>query len=375
MKLLLTGGAGFIGRWVLRTLPASVDVVVVDRLEPEVHGPHADFPPDVAERAHCVRADLRDPDAWAAHALDADAVIHLAALTGTAQSGSQLSRYTDQNVTATARLLDAIATRSARPGRLVLASSRAVYGEGAYVDSTHARVCPSPRTLDDLSAERFDLCGADQALLTHVGSRPADPARPASVYGLTKLWQEQLCALSGAGLGVQTVVLRLQNVYGPLQALRNPYTGILGLFTQRILSGRSVELFEDGEMRRDFVHVRDVAHALWTCASAERVPSVADVGSGVPTTLRALVDALARATGRPATVMCSGRFRTGDVRHALADMSATPAPLLPWTPTPLDEGLSEYVRWVTEQTPVTSDVYDRQVLTGVRGGAVFGSES
>lgn len=364
MKVLVTGGAGFIGRWLLREIPSSAHVVVVDRLEADVHGPDASFPPDVAMRAECVHADLRDVDAWRVHGETADVVIHLAALTGTGQSGAQLARYVEHNVTATARLLDAVLARTRRPVRLVLASSRAVYGEGAYLDGA-TRVFPPPRVLEELRSGRFEAVRHRGSPLVHVGSRAGDAVQPVSMYGLSKAWQEQLWTLASASGRASAVTLRLQNVYGPMQALRNPYTGILGVFTQQIMAGRTIELFEDGAMRRDFVHVVDVARAIWRCAVAASVPPVVDVGSGVPTTVRGLVEAIGVATGRVPDIVCRGRFRLGDVRHALADMASPPDVLAPWEPRPLSMGLIDYVSWVAAQGHSLSDVYEREVSAGV----------
>ena len=349
MKILVTGGAGFIGRWLLRALPQSVEVVVVDVLEEQVHGPAPDFPEEVRARAECIRADVRDLGSWTAAAAGADVVVHLASQTGTGQSMYQSSRYLDHNVTGTERLCEGLAGLRELPRCMILASSRAVYGEGAFFDGRR-RVFPEPRSAEALAAGRWELEDDAFSPLQPVPTPEDAPLRPNSVYGMTKVRQEQIVADFSRAHGLRHTTLRLQNVYGPLQQLANPYTGIIGIFANGILREGQVELFEDGLITRDFVSVRDVAAVIATTIADDRAhPLTLNVGTGRPVTLRETVTMMSKTLGRQVEVMCSGRYRFGDVRHACADMSEYELTFGPWHPLSLADGLADYLEWFQTQ--------------------------
>ena len=352
MKVLLTGGAGFIGKHLLARLPADVAVVVVDSLDEQIHTQGRTFPPEVAARAECVCADVRDTPRYAAAAEGADVVVHLAAQTGTGQSMYEMSRYVQHNTDGTARLLELVHALKHKPRRVVLASSRAVYGEGAFGDARHPVTSPG-RRVEDLQAGRWGTYGPDGRELPPLLMHEDHPPRPTSVYGLTKLWQEQLVENYCRAGGLEHLIFRFQNVYGPGQELRNPYTGIMGIFVNATAQGQPIELFEDGNVTRDFVYVEDVAAAV-TRAVLHPGPlrTVVNCGSGQPTTLWELVRRIAQAVGKETRVTCSGRFRVGDVRHAVADMRRFPEVLGAWTPTGLEAGLRRYVEWYLTQPPV-----------------------
>lgn len=356
MRLLVTGGAGFIGRSLLRALPPGDDVVVIDSLVPEVHGPAAAFPPDVAARAHCIHCDVGEVEAWQRAAEGVDVVVHLAALTGTGQGMYQQQRYVAGNVAATRRFGDGLAALRGRPSLVILASSRAVYGEGPYRDGDQVRY-PGSRSDADLAAGRWDFANAAGEALVPMPAHEEAATQPVSVYALTKQGQEEALAALASRLGFGLLVLRLQNVYGPLQQQANPYTGIVGTFANAMLGEGRLELFEDGEMSRDFVFIDDVVRAMLAgIRHPGRWQHTLNVGTGRRTTLRAMASQLAAIAGVTPAVECTGRYRVGDIRHASADMRAYQNMVGPWRPTPLADGLAAYVAWYGEQpTPPLSN--------------------
>ena len=269
-RVLVTGGAGFIGsRLVARLLGHGVAVTVLDALLPSIHGADAS-PPSSVESARFIRGDVRDEDAWR-DALDGvGTVYHLAAETGTGESMYRARHYVDVNVGGTALLCDLLLADAAPSvRRVVLASSRAVYGEGPYRCDDHGVVYPEPRSASRLRAGRWEpacpRCGADvRPVAVHAGIRTG----PTSTYGMTKRDQEELLRLLLPPRGVDVVSLRLQNVYGPGQSLQNPYTGILSIFSVRLLDGQPIRVFEDGLESRDFVYVDDVVDAFLAASEA-----------------------------------------------------------------------------------------------------------
>lgn len=358
-------------------------MAVLDAMLARVHG--EDAPDPDLSGARFVRGDVRDPEAWrAAGESGADVVVHLAAATGTGESMYRTRHYVDENAGGTAVLCDLVVARTLQPQRVVLASSRAVYGEGPYrVGHDDGKIVyPGPRRRADLDQGRWEPLGPKGEPLEPMAAdaswtRPV----PSSVYGAAKLAQEHLLHAALPPAGVATTALRLQNVYGPGQSLLNPYTGILSIFSAQMLRGERVRLFEDGLASRDFVYVDDVTEAL--AEAVRRTPpggsAIVDVGSGVRTTIADAAELLRRELDAPAdAAVVTGEFRMGDVRHAWAspernapssqpamsppdapEPDAPPsqpdAPVLDWRPsTPLQKGLREFVRWVRYH-PATTD--------------------
>lgn len=354
MKVLITGGAGFIGsRTARRLAEAGHEVTVLDNLSPQIHGADPALSPTFVAASECaevVKGDVRDRDLVFDLTPRFDAVLHLAAETGTGQSMYDVTNYSDVNVVGTAVLLDALVRPERRVNRLVIASSRSVYGEGAYLCATHGEVHPAERDLAALKSGRFDphcaLCG--QAMRA-IPTTERAPVLPASVYAVTKLAQEQMIHAVGRATGISTVSLRYQNVYGAGQSLRNPYTGILSIFSREMLAGRSVEVFEDGEESRDFVHVDDVARANVLALTADvATPLTANIGTGDATSVNALVAQLSANLGFAGDVTISGRFRSGDIRHNFADI-ALAKQALAWSPAiSFEDGVREFCDWVRQ---------------------------
>jgi dTDP-L-rhamnose 4-epimerase len=352
MKFLVTGGAGFIGKWLVEKLPSDSEVIIVDSLDEQVHRALPDFAPGLKERAKCIRADVQDIGEHKAAIEGTDVVIHLAAQTGTGQSMYEISKYVQDNANGTAKLLELISSLEQKPRRIVLSSSRAVYGEGAYTDGKEI-FYPKGRRVEDLQQGIWEVCTEQGEPLKFLPMHESHLTKPTSVYGLTKLWQEHLLENYCESQNIDLVTLRFQNVYGPKQELGNPYTGIIGIFTNAISQDNPLEIFEDGLVTRDFVFVGDVAEAVVKCAIYEKpLNAIINIGTGLAMTLVEVVETIGEIVGKPAQYKISGRFRVGDIRHAVADMSQYEAILGTWLPTSLKDGLAQYLDWYLGQKPL-----------------------
>lgn len=346
-RVLVTGGAGFIGCAISEALVAlASEVVVLDNLHPQIHA-SSDRPAALADGVVLHVGDVTDASAWDAVLAGGrfDIVIHLAAETGTGQSLTESSRHGKVNVVGTTEMLDGFTRHGALPSRIVLTSSRAVYGEGAWQDADGSVIYPRQRTLEVLEAGQWDTEGAQPLPMAAATTVPA----PSSVYGATKLAQEHILASWTGAFGVDLAVLRLQNVYGPGQSLINSYTGIMALFCRLAREGQSIPLYEDGEMRRDFVLIDDVAAAVIAAAVSPTVSSTAvDIGSGEHQTIASAARILAARYDAPEPHV-TGQFRNGDVRHAWADISAA-RESLGWHPQyDLGAGLARLADWIDAQ--------------------------
>ncbi|WP_308281559.1 NAD-dependent epimerase/dehydratase family protein [Cellulomonas sp. PS-H5] len=345
--VLVTGGAGFIGTTMSADLVRTFGrVVALDNLHPQVHA-RPERPAELAEGVELVVGDVTDPAAWDALLADVrpDVVIHLAAETGTGQSLTESTRHAEANVVGTTQMLDGLRRAGVRPRRIVLSSSRAVYGEGAWRRADGTLFLPGQRTAEILQRHEWDFPGAEPVAMAAATTRPA----PVSVYGATKLAQEHIITSWANSEGVEAVVLRLQNVYGPGQSLTNSYTGIMALFCRLAREGASIPLYEDGAVRRDFVLVDDVARALLAAATAADPGSdPIDIGSGEHQTIADAARLIARFYGAPDPHV-TGQYRQGDVRHAWADVTRA-REVLGWAPqVSLAEGVDRLARWVDEQ--------------------------
>jgi dTDP-L-rhamnose 4-epimerase len=315
-RVLVTGGAGFIGSHVVRALLArGTEVTIVDRLYPAAH---AGDDPELPDGARFVRADLSDVDVLEHELRRADAVSHQASMVGLGVDLGDLVGYATDNDLGTAALLLAM-HRAGFAGPLVLASSMVVYGEGAYGCARHGRVRPSPRSVGDLEAGRFEprcpRCDGELVPGTVEEDAPLDPR---NVYAATKVHQEHLCVVWARETGAPVTALRYHNVYGPGMPADTPYAGVASMFRSALEAGRAPEVFEDGGQRRDFVHVVDVATANLLALDAG-LTAAFNVASGHPRTIGELAWALRRGAGPAAPEpRTTGRFRLGDVRHVVA---------------------------------------------------------
>lgn len=356
-SVFITGGGGFIGAHLAERLVAKgQSVTIFDNFHPQLAGLNVENAARLKQHGvRVVEGDVCDRDAVGA-ALSAarpDVVYHLAAETGTGQSYDHPARYAHVNVTGTAQLVEAMRTLSNPVERVILTSSRAVYGEGAYVDGSGAPSLPVPRTQKDMAAGDFDPKDVRGQRLTPVATNAQCPPRPASVYASTKLMQEYLLSQTLTDSETELGVLRLHNVYGPGQSLNNPYAGVLSLFARQILDGKALEVFEDGHITRDFVFIDDVVTALERMGEIDVMPSdPIDIGTGRPSTILDVATELLRLMGRDDTSLTvTGAFRPGDIRHALADTSAAQDRLGWRAEHDLTTGLDRLIGWSqTHQT-------------------------
>jgi dTDP-L-rhamnose 4-epimerase len=345
---VVTGGAGFVGCAMSAALAGQFDeMIVVDNLHPQIH-PQQVRPPLLHEKVKLVIGDITIDETWDRLLSDVqpNVLLHLAAETGTGQSLTEASRHASVNVLGTTRMLDAFARRQFSPARIVLASSRAVYGEGAWQDrETGKIVYPGQRSHAQLQRGEWDFTNLRYLPSSALSTEP----HPTSIYGATKLAQEQIMRAWALSFGADIVILRLQNVYGPGQSLANPYTGIVPLFARFAREGQSIPVYEDGQITRDFVFIEDVVAAIgYVVCNGAPSTDIYDVGSGQAVSIVHLATLIAQFYGAP-NPRITGAFRNGDVRHASCDIAAARNDLN-WTPTrSLEDGLRLLCHWIDDQ--------------------------
>jgi dTDP-L-rhamnose 4-epimerase len=353
-RILITGGAGFIGSRLARQLVREGhSVVVVDNLLPQVHGDHPQ--PDLPD-CETIWADVRDRDALDRAMKGVEVVHHFAAETGVGQSQYEIARYVSVNTYGTALVLEAAGAAGVR--QLVIASSRAVYGEGTFDCAQCGKsFAADGRSSEQMDAARFDIycpeCGAPA--LPQVMSESTS-ANPVSIYGLTKYQQEQLAQQVSTINDLETTILRFFNVYGPGQSLKNPYVGVLGTFFRRANTDRTIEVYEDGKMSRDFVFVGDVVEALRRATNNEAAfGQLLNVGSGEALTLFDIATEMFRLLSKEPQIKISGRYRSGDIRHAVASVSRLEQQLGFVPRTTFSEGLHQFVDWALAHQSESAD--------------------
>jgi len=365
MKILITGGAGFIGQHLTHALlNQGVNVRVFDNFSQQVHV-NDSLPESLRGKVDLIKGDVRDRDAMK-DALDGiDSVVHLAAETGTGQSMYEIDRYFSVNVQGTAILLDLLQNDAC--GRqvcsIVLASSRALYGEGAYQCVTHGSVYPSQRLRKKMSVGEFEpTCPDCEAQLSLLPTPEQAPFKPTSIYGLTKQVQEQAILMYAHTKGINGFGLRYQNVYGPGQSLKNPYTGILAVFSNLARQGQLIEVYEDGEESRDFIFIDDVIEATLRCINfPSNFVGALNVGSGYATSVMAVAREIKKFFNSEGIIKITGAFRMGDIRHNLADTSSAKKLLDFAAQVQFKEGLSHFLRWVSEQSLEDKSAYTRSL--------------
>jgi dTDP-L-rhamnose 4-epimerase len=348
-RVLITGGAGFIGSHAANALlAAGYEVRLLDNLSPQVHGTHRDRPAYLNKDAELVVGDVTDAVAVDRALRGADMVLHLASSVGVGQSMYDIASYVSTNELGTAILLEALSKRPVE--RLVVASSMSIYGEGLCRSTDGTAGAPAERSIDQLRVAQWELADENGSLLDPVATPESKQPSLSSIYALNKYAQERMCLLTGKAYGIPTLALRFFNVFGPHQALSNPYTGVLAIFAARLLNNRPPLVFEDGLQRRDFVHVHDVARACLLGLESSHSNDVFNVGSGQSRTIQSVACDLARVMGRSTiSPEITGKYRAGDIRHCFADISKSRA-LLGFEPrVAFDDGLDELARYLTDQ--------------------------
>ena len=350
-KVLVTGGAGFVGSHLVDWLLARGDQVrVFDNLDPQVHGPQQRKPPWLPDDAEFQQGDMRDGDAVARALGDIGTVYHLAAAVGVGQSMYQIAPYIATNTLGTAHLLQTLVDRKIELERLVVASSMSIYGEGRYRRPDGNAPAATERTPEQLRAHDWEVRDVDGTPLVPQPTDENKPLEPTSIYALTKADQEAMTLQIGKAYEIPSVALRFFNIYGPRQALSNPYTGVAAIFSSRLLNGNPPIIFEDGKQSRDFVSVHDIVRALLLAGEKpEAVGQAINVGSGRSITIREVADTLAEVMEVETEPEVTGRYRVGDIRHCFADITRARELLGYEAQVSFEEGMRELVRWLREQ--------------------------
>jgi dTDP-L-rhamnose 4-epimerase len=365
MNILITGGAGFIGANLVTRLHAEGHMLrVLDTLSPQIHGSNPSNSPlrqQIEGKCEFIQGDVTDPAVVNAALDRCDAVVHLAAETGTGQSMYEVARYCHTNVQGTAVLLEAIARRKETIHRVVVASSRAIYGEGRY-ELDGEFFYPCGRVERDLAEGRFEpRCLETGRNLKVIATDEDSRIQPNSIYGLTKYTQEHMTLLSCNALGIGAVALRFQNVYGPGQSLSNPYTGILSIFSTRIRHGLGIDIYEDGDESRDFVYIDDVVESLVLALSRDEANGEAfGIGTGEATSVITVARELVMQYGIEVPLTVTGAYRVGDIRHNFADTTKAERLLGFKARVSFREGIEQFVEWVLKQ-PIQADSYGDSV--------------
>jgi len=360
-RVLITGGAGFIGSSLaLRLLAKNYKVTVLDNLSPQIHGDNYENSYTfnrIKGKVDFIHGDVVNSTDWDDALKDVDVVVHLAAETGTGQSMYEVEKYVNTNINGTAILLDKLVNDDKLiVKKLVVASSRSIYGEGKYKCAEHDVVYPESRREDYMSKGDFEVkCPECDKTVSMLDTDESSKSHPASVYGYTKKAQEEMSLLVGASIGLSVVALRFQNVYGPGQSLKNPYTGILSIFSTQVKNGNDINIFEDGKESRDFVYIDDVVDAIILGIETEQT-GVFNVGSGELTDVTTVASTLAKKYGAKVNIKISGNYRLGDIRSNIADLTNIKHQLGYEPKVNFKDGISNFVNWVESQA-VEEDRY------------------
>ena len=365
-NVLITGGAGFIGsNLALKLIEKGYQVTVLDNLSPQIHG---DNPTEtsplylsIKDKVKFIHGTVTSKSDWEEALKDQDAIVHYAAETGTGQSMYEVEKYVDVNINGTALMLNLLVNGSYNVKKVVVASSRSIYGEGKYISKELGAVYPTQRESIHMDQGDFEVKYPNSSALTLVGTDEESKIHPSSVYGITKQNQEQMVLTVCPTVGIAGVAFRYQNVYGPGQSLKNPYTGILSIFSTQIKNGNNINIFEDGLESRDFVYIDDVVDATILGLEKEEANNqVFNVGTGVATNVLTVANELVKNYGIDVSINVSGNYRLGDIRHNYADLTKINK-LLGFSPkVSFEAGLKNFAEWVNTQE-VQEDKYQKSI--------------
>ncbi len=365
-NVLITGGAGFIGsNLALKLIEKGYQVTVLDNLSPQIHG---DNPTEtsplylsIKDKVKFIHGTVTSKSDWEEALKGQDAIVHYAAETGTGQSMYEVEKYVDVNINGTALMLNLLVNGSYNVKKVVVASSRSIYGEGKYISKELGAVYPTQRESIHMDQGDFEVKYPNSSALTLVGTDEESKIHPSSVYGITKQNQEQMVLTVCPTVGIAGVAFRYQNVYGPGQSLKNPYTGILSIFSTQIKNGNNINIFEDGLESRDFVYIDDVVDATILGLEKEEANNqVFNVGTGVATNVLTVANELVKNYGIDVSINVSGNYRLGDIRHNYADLTKINK-LLGFSPkVSFEAGLKSFAEWVNTQE-VQEDKYQKSI--------------
>jgi len=356
MKVLVTGGAGFIGSFIVDALvEKGHDVRIFDFLEPQVHKEHPNY---VSPKAEFIKGDIRDTGAIKKAIEDVEIIFHQAAMVGVGQSMYQIARYMDVNTMGTAKLLDVLVNNEHSVKKIIVAASMSSYGEGAYKCDSCGVVHPALRTEEQMKKREWEQkCPKCGAVVKPIPTPEEKPQNCESIYAMSKRHQEEMVLLIGKTYGIPAVALRYFNVYGPRQSMNNPYTGVCAIFNSRIKNNNAPIIYEDGLQTRDFIHVKDIARAnLLVMESDEANYRSFNVGTGKPISILDIANVMIRLHGKNLTPGITNKFRKGDIRHCYADISKIKA--IGFEPKmDFEEGMKELVEWAKSEEAV--DLFEK----------------
>ena len=362
-NILITGGAGFIGsNLALKLIEKGYKVTVLDNLSPQIHTSNSPLYNSIKDKVRFIKGTVLSYDDWKNALEEIDVVVHLAAETGTGQSMYEIEKYTDVNIKGTSIFLDILANEKHSVKKMIVASSRAIYGEGKYECSSCGIVYPNERKDEDRSKGDFTVkcptCNAHAKLLaTDENSK----IHPSSIYGITKQVQEQMFMVMGKTLNIPALAFRYQNVYGAGQSLSNPYTGILSIFSTRIKNGNDINIFEDGKESRDFVYIDDVVDAtILGIEKDEANYEVFNVGLGLAIDVNKVASTLVKEYKSNSKISISGNYRLGDIKDNYADLTKIQTKLGFKPKVSFEEGIKRFTKWVNAQE-VVEDQYEKSI--------------
>ncbi len=353
-NILISGGAGFIGSNLALYLKKSgYNITVIDQLSKQIHGENPSEDSflfnKIKNEVEIIIGDVCNKNDWEKAISGKDAIIHLAAETGTGQSMYEVSKYANTNIIGTSQLLDTLIHKENKVQKVILASTRAVYGEGKYLNSKNEIVYPKHRNSTEMSSGQFELM-IDGEILKAVATDENSKIHPSSIYGITKQNQEQMLQTVLPGIDINSTILRFQNVYGEGQSLKNAYTGILSIFSTQILNNENLQIFEDGKESRDFIHVDDAVEAIKLCLENEKSnEKTYNVGTGIAKDVLSVAESLIRNYNKNVSAEISGQFRIGDIRHNFADISKIKNDLKFEPKIDFESGLKRFSDWVLTQ--------------------------
>jgi dTDP-L-rhamnose 4-epimerase len=365
-NILITGGAGFIGsNLALKLISKGYIITVLDNLSEQIHGENPEFSSplyqSIKDKVKFIKGTVTSKTDWLTALEGQDAIVHYAAETGTGQSMYEIQKYVDVNINGTAIMLDLLANTKHKVKKIVIASSRSIYGEGKYINEREESVYPKHRTSDYMDKGDFEVKYPNSEKLTLVATDEDSKIHPSSVYGITKQNQEQMIMTVCPTLGIAPVAFRYQNVYGPGQSLKNPYTGILSIFSTQIKNENGINIFEDGQETRDFVFIDDVVEAtILGIEKDEANNEVFNVGTGFATDVITVANSLITNYGVNVPVKISGNYRLGDIRHNYADLTKITDKLGFKPKFTFEEGLKQFTNWVNTQE-VEKDNYAKSI--------------
>ena len=362
-NILITGGAGFIGSNLsLKLIEKGYKVTVLDNLSPQIHTTNSPLYNSIKDKVRFIKGTVLSYDDWKNALEEIDVVVHLAAETGTGQSMYEIEKYTDVNIKGTSIFLDILANEPHSVKKMIIASSRAIYGEGKYECSSCGIVYPNERKDEDMSKGDFTVkcptCNANAKLLA---TDEDSKIHPSSIYGITKQVQEQMFMVMGKTLNIPAVAFRYQNVYGAGQSLSNPYTGILSIFSTRIKNGNDINIFEDGKESRDFVYIDDVVDAtILGIEKDEANYEVFNVGLGLAIDVNKVASTLVKVYKSNSKISISGNYRLGDIKDNYADLTKIQTKLGFKPKVDFEEGIKRFTKWVNAQE-VVEDQYEKSI--------------